>query len=108
MALAIALNTLVKYKALARSPLLDSVAATSVGLVGGVPMLDLAYEEDSRADVDMNVVMTGADKFVEVQATAEQQAFDDAQMAELIGLARIGLKQLRELQQAAIVSRNQA
>jgi ribonuclease PH len=105
VALAIALNTLVKYKALARTPLMDSVAATSVGLVGAIPMLDLAYEEDSRADVDMNVVMTGSDKFVEVQATAEQLAFDDAQMAELIALARIGLKQLREMQQAAIASR---
>jgi ribonuclease PH len=105
VALAIALNTLLEYKALAKSPLQDSVAATSVGLVGGVAMLDLAYEEDSRADVDMNVVMTGADKFVEVQATAEHLAFDDAQMAELIGLARIGLAHLRELQQAAIAGR---
>ena len=60
----------------------DSVAATSVGLVRGVPMLDLCYEEDSRADVDMNVVMTGAGRFVEVQATAEHTPFDDAQMAQ--------------------------
>ena len=105
VALAVALNTLVQYKALARSPLLDSVAATSVGLVGGVPLLDLAYEEDSRADVDMNVVMTGSDKFVEVQATAENEAFNDAQMAELIRLARIGLAQIRDLQHAAIVAR---
>jgi ribonuclease PH len=105
VALAIALNTLVEYKALAKSPLLDSVAATSVGLVGGVAMLDLAYEEDSRADVDMNVVMTGGDKFVEVQATAEHMAFDDAQMADLLALARIGLVHLRELQQAAITAR---
>jgi ribonuclease PH len=105
VALAIALNTLVEYKALAKNPLIDSVAATSVGLVGGVAMLDLAYAEDSRADVDMNVVMTGSDKFVEVQATAEQIAFDDAQMADLIALARIGLSHLRELQQAAIAGR---
>jgi ribonuclease PH len=68
-------------------------------------MLDLAYEEDSRADVDMNVVMTGSDKFVEVQATAEHEAFDDAQMAELTALARTGLKHLRDLQQAAIAAR---
>lgn len=105
VALAVALNTLVQYKALTRSPLLDSVAATSVGLVGGVPMLDLAYEEDSRADVDMNLVMTGSDKFVEVQATAEHVAFDDAQMAELVKLARIGLAQIRELQHAAVAAR---
>jgi ribonuclease PH len=105
VALAIALNTLVEYKALTKSPLVDSVAATSVGLVGGAALLDLAYEEDSRADVDMNVVMTGSDKFVEVQATAEQLAFDDGQMANLIRLARIGLAHLRELQQAAIAAR---
>ena len=71
IALAIAINTLLKFKAISKTPLRDSVAATSVGIVGGVPMLDLAYEEDSRADVDMNVVMTGSDKFIEVQATAE-------------------------------------
>ena len=61
-------------------------------------MLDLCYEEDSRADVDMNVVMTGAGKFVEVQATAEHAAFDDAQMASLIELARVGIAQLIEIQ----------
>jgi ribonuclease PH len=105
VALAVALNTLVEYKALAKSPLVDSVSATSVGIVGGVAMLDLAYEEDSRADVDMNVVMTGSDRFVEVQATAEQAAFDDAQMAELLKLARQGLEHLRKLQQAAIAAR---
>jgi ribonuclease PH len=105
VALALAVQTLVDYKAVAKNPLLDSVAATSVGLVGGVAMLDLAYEEDSRADVDMNVVMTGAGKFVEVQATAEHAVFDDAEMAEMIGLARVGLKDLREWQQAAIATR---
>src|SRR5215472_15618459 len=60
VALAIALGTLVKFKVVPRSPLLDSVAAISVGVVGGVPLLDLAYEEDSRADTDMNVVLTGS------------------------------------------------
>jgi ribonuclease PH len=108
VALAIAINTLVKYKALAKNPIVDSVAATSVGLVAGTALLDLAYEEDSRADVDMNVVMTGADKFVEVQATAEHVAFDDEQMAELIALARIGLVQLRQLQKQAIDAARQA
>jgi ribonuclease PH len=105
VALAIALNTLVEYRALAKTPLLDSVAATSVGVVGGVPMLDLAYEEDSRADVDMNVVMTGSNRFVEIQATAEHATFDDGQMAELIALARVGLAHLRTLQEAAIAAR---
>ena len=79
-------------------PIRDYVAATSVGIVGGVPMLDLCYEEDSQADVDMNVVMTGAGSFVEVQATAEHDAFDDAQMAQLIALARAGIAELVEMQ----------
>jgi ribonuclease PH len=105
VALALAVQTLVDYKALVKNPLLDSVAAISVGLVGGVAMLDLAYEEDSRADVDMNVVMTGAGKFVEVQATAEHAVFDDTEMAEMISLARLGLKDLHQWQQAAIQSR---
>jgi ribonuclease PH len=79
-------------------PLRDFIAATSVGVVGGVPMLDLCYDEDSRADVDMNVVMTGSGKFVEVQATAERGAFDDEQMTRLIALARVGVAQLIEIQ----------
>jgi ribonuclease PH len=105
VALAIAIRTLVKFKVVARSPLIDSVAATSVGIVGGKPMLDLAYEEDSRADVDMNVVMTGSNKFVELQATAEHTAFDDAQMDELLTLARGGLAELRTLQQEILAAR---
>jgi ribonuclease PH len=101
VALALALRQLVSYGALKSMPLRDIVAATSVGLVGGVPMLDLNYEEDSQADVDMNVVMTGAGKFVEVQATAEHTAFDDAQMGRLIDLARAGIAQLIEIQKKA-------
>jgi ribonuclease PH len=69
-----------------------------VGLVGGAPMLDLCYDEDSRADVDMNVVMTGSGRFIEVQATAEHVPFDDEQMATLIGLAREGIGRLVEIQ----------
>jgi ribonuclease PH len=102
VALALALKTLVEHKVLKTSPLGDHVAATSVGLVGGVPMLDLCYEEDSRADVDMNVVMTGRGRFVEVQATAEHMPFDDSQMDTLIGLARAGIGRLVEMQKAAI------
>jgi ribonuclease PH len=105
VAVAMALGTLVKYKLIARSPLLDSVAATSVGIVGGTAMLDLAYEEDSRADVDMNVVMTGAGRFVEIQATAEHMAFDDAQLEQLLALARSGLAELRALQKQALDAR---
>jgi ribonuclease PH len=102
VAMAMAFNQLIRYGAIKRSPLRDYVAATSVGIVRGAPMLDLCYEEDSQADVDMNVVMTGAGKFVEVQATAEHNAFDDAQMAELIALARTGIARLVEIQKAAV------
>src|SRR6201996_457543 len=91
VALTLALKRMVAFGALKTIPLRDYVAATSVGIVGGVPMLDLCYEEDSRADVDMNVVMTGSGKFVEVQATAEHAAFDDAEVAALIELARGGI-----------------
>ncbi len=102
VALALALSKLVQYKALKTMPLRDYVAATSVGLVGGTPMLDLCYEEDSQAGVDMNVVMTRAGKFVEVQATAEHTLFDEAQMAGLIELARGGIAQLVEAQKSAV------
>jgi ribonuclease PH len=102
VAMALAFQQLMRYGALKRSPLRDSVAATSVGIVRGEPMLDLCYEEDSQADVDMNVVMTGSGKFVEVQATAEHNAFDDAQMAALVALARSGIARLSEIQKAAV------
>jgi ribonuclease PH len=98
VALTLALRQLVRYGALKAMPLRDFIAATSVGLVGGVPMLDLCYDEDSQADVDMNVVMTGSGRFVEVQATAEHGAFDDEQMARLVALARVGIAQLIEIQ----------
>ena len=80
------------------SPIRDFVAATSVGVVGGVAMLDLCYQEDSQAEVDMNVVMTGSGKFVELQATAEKTAFDDAQLAALVALARSGIEELVAIQ----------
>jgi ribonuclease PH len=100
VAMALAFRRLQEYGAIKRPPLRDYVAATSVGIVNGKPMLDLCYEEDSAADVDMNVVMTGAGKFVEVQATAEHEAFDDEQMAELVALARSGIGRLVEMQKA--------
>jgi ribonuclease PH len=78
------------------------VAATSAGVVGRVAMLDLCYEEDSQAEVDMNVVMTGAGRFVEVQSTAERGDFDDAKLAELITLARGGIARLVEMQKMAV------
>jgi ribonuclease PH len=102
VALTLALRQLVQFRALKTLPLRDYVAATSVGIVRGVPMLDLCYEEDSQADVDMNVVMTGGGKFVEVQATAEHTPFEDAQMASLIELARVGVAELVEIQKQVV------
>src|SRR5579884_696539 len=102
VALALAVNRLLAAKTLKKSPLRDSVAATSVGIVDGTILLDLAYEEDSRAEVDMNLVMTGSGRFVEVQATAEQVAFGDSQLAELIRVAKQGITDLLALQTAAL------
>ncbi|GAA2524412.1 ribonuclease PH [Rarobacter incanus] len=80
----------------------DSVSAVSVGIVGGVPMLDLPYEEDVRADTDMNVVVTGSGQFVEVQGTAEHAPFDRAELNELLDLALIGTGELARIQGAAL------
>jgi len=98
IALSAALRQLVKFGALKKLPIRDFVAATSVGIVGGTPMLDLCYQEDSQAEVDMNVVMTGSGTFVEVQATAEKMAFDDRQLADLLALARRGIDELVTIQ----------
>ena len=105
VALAIALGTLVEYKVLPKSPLIDSVAATSVGLIGGRPMLDLCYDEDSQADVDMNVVMTGSGKFIELQATSERNPFEQEHLNEMLNLARSGIEQLRTAQEQALAAR---
>ena len=102
VALGLALEKLVEAGTLKAVPLKDFVAAVSVGIVDGTPLLDLSYEEDSRADVDMNFVMTSANKFVEVQATAEHQVFDDDQLQAMIRLARHGLQSLLAKQQAAL------
>jgi ribonuclease PH len=100
--MALAMEQLRRFKAITKRPLVDYVAATSVGIVAGTPMLDLCYEEDSQADVDMNVVMTGAGRFVELQATAEHQTFDDGQMAQLVALARGGVCELVEAQKRTV------
>jgi len=80
----------------------DSVAAVSVGLVSGKPLLDLCYQEDSEAEVDMNVVMTGSGRFVEVQGTAEGATFSQAQMQRMLTLARAGIHELIEAQKRAL------
>lgn len=102
VALASAMLKLVEAGTLKRIPLRDYVAATSVGIVDGAVMLDLAYEEDSRAEVDMNLVITGKGRFVEVQATAEQQPFTDDQFAQMTALARRGCGELVAMQKAVL------
>jgi len=83
-------------------PLIDAIAATSVGIVDGLPLLDLAYDEDSKAHVDMNVAMTGARKFVELQGTAEATPFDRAQLDMLLALAEAGIVRLFDAQREAL------
>ncbi len=102
VALSIALGRLTKMGALKTNPMRDAVAATSVGVVDGEPLLDLCYEEDSTAEVDMNVVMTGAGQFIELQATAEKTAFDDEQLGKLLGLGRRGVSELIAMQRGVI------
>ncbi len=102
VAVAIAVNRLIARGDLKRSPLRDSVAAISVGIVGGDVMLDLAYAEDSRADVDMNVVATGSGRFVEVQGTGEEATFSRQDLNALTDLALRGVDQLAKIQLDAI------
>jgi ribonuclease PH len=98
VALVLALEKLRTGGAFARLPIADYVAATSVGVVAGEPMLDLAYEEDSRADTDMNVVQTGDGRFIEVQGTAEAAPFSREALDQLLELAGTGIRELVELQ----------
>jgi ribonuclease PH len=102
VALGLAMQKLVEAGTLSAAPLRDFVAATSIGVVDGEIMLDLTYEEDSRAHVDMNLVMTGAKKIVEIQGTAEQHPFDDAQLKRMMDLARRGIESLIARQQAVL------
>jgi ribonuclease PH len=99
-----ALQKLVKYGTLKALPITQPVAATSVGILRGEPLLDLCYEEDSAAEVDMNLVMTGSGRFVELQATAEKTPFDDGQLGQMVELARRGIAELFEVQKAALAS----
>ena len=101
VALAIAINRMLEFKTLTRNPLIDQVAAVSVGVVKGSPLLDLDYEEDSAADVDMNLVMTGAGRFVELQATGEKDTFGDDHLASLIAFGKAGIAELLALQKQA-------
>ncbi len=98
-----ALTRLVTSGILAQHPLSDLVAAISVGIIDGVSMLDLPYEEDSRAQTDMNVVMTGSGRFVEVQGTAEQVAFSRNELDQLLDLAQQGIERIHDVQRRLLV-----
>ena len=102
IALADALSVLKKRELIKKRPLTDYLAAISVGRVGGEVLVDLAYEEDSKAEVDMNLVMTGRGRFVEVQGTAERQAFEKKDLDEFLSLGWRAIKGLVELQKELI------
>ena len=105
VALADAFTRLVEAQLLPSVPLRDTVAAVSVGVVAGTALLDLDYLEDSAAEVDMNVVMTGAGEFVEIQGTAEQVPFGPDRLQEMLRVAHIGIRQLVGLQRRALEAR---
>lgn len=102
VALALACRKLVKQGLLTTSPILSEVAAVSVGIIEGAVILDLAYAEDSNADVDMNVVCTGAGSFIEIQGTAEREPFSREQMNEMLALADKGINDLFAVQRNAL------
>jgi ribonuclease PH len=102
VALALAVKKMLDFGQLKRNPLRDQVAATSVGILQNEALLDLCYDEDSQAEVDMNVVMTGAGEFVELQATGEKATFLDDRLAEMIALARTGVTELLHVQRQAL------
>jgi ribonuclease PH len=102
VALALAVKKMLEFGRLKRNPLRNQVAATSVGIVAGTALLDLCYEEDSQAEVDVNVVLTGAGEFVELQATGEKSTFREERLAEMIGLARNGMLELFAAQRVAL------
>ena len=103
VALSLAVRKLMSDGLLASSPLSHAVAAASAGIVNGQPVLDLSYSEDSAAAVDMNVVMNAAGEFIELQGNGEEATFTEAQLASLLALAKSGIRQLLELQQAALI-----
>jgi ribonuclease PH len=102
IALRQAVDTLVRAGKLSQSPMRGFVAAVSVGIVGGVPMLDLNYAEDSTADVDFNIVMTDKEEFVEIQGTAERNPFGDSALAQLLALGRTGIMELIDHQRQVL------
>jgi len=104
VALALCFKRLKDNNLLMNFPLNDYIAAVSSGLIGGKPMLDLDYSEDSMADVDMNFVMTGSGHFVEIQGTAETKPFDEIQLKQLTDISRAGIRNLFAMQREIIGS----
>ena len=104
VALALACRRLMKTGVISQNPVLSEVAAVSVGIVEGIPVLDLSYAEDSTAEVDMNIVCTGQGKFIELQGTAEREPFSRQQMDEMLVLAETGINQLFTIQRQALNS----
>ena len=104
VAFRMAVLRLMKAGQLAKDPLREAVAAISVGLVGGAPLLDLCYEEDFAASTDMNVVMTASGRFVEVQGTAEEHPYTAEELQQMLGLAGTGIRDLLAAQQAALAN----
>ncbi len=102
VALALACSRILDSGAIKRLPLKDSIAAISAGIVNGVALLDLPYVEDAAADVDMNIVMTGSGKFVELQGTGEEAVFDEAQLSQILRLGRKGIEEITALQRDAL------
>lgn len=102
VALKKALNSLLENKVIERQPVKDYVAAVSVGIVDGEPRLDLPYIEDSTAEVDMNIVMTGSGKFIEVQGTAETEPFNGEDLQEMLSLAKSGIKEIIAVQRLVL------
>jgi ribonuclease PH len=102
VSLALACRRLLKQGIVKRSPIMSEVAAVSVGIMEGTPVLDLAYAEDSTAEVDMNIVCTGAGKFIEIQGTAEREPFTREQMDEMLILAEKGINELFLIQRNAL------
>ncbi|MDH3586141.1 MAG: ribonuclease PH, partial [Gammaproteobacteria bacterium] len=102
VALALAMHRLVASKRVRKNPLHGRVAAVSVGVYRGIPMLDLDYDEDSEAETDMNVVMNEAGRFIEIQGTAEGHAFSDDELSEMLGLAKTGIEHIISAQDEAL------
>jgi ribonuclease PH len=102
VALSLAMKKLMAEKKLAQSPILNGVAAASVGIVNGRPLLDLCYTEDVAAAVDLNLVMNSAGEFIEVQGTGEEATFTEAQLADLLALGKAGIRELLAAQEKAL------